>query len=96
MQPEKGELVPVAALEGDLAVAYMEEPTAAQASRIAPFENGHVAILEDIFHHAYHFGRGEFARLGQFGVQLDLDTRRPAALPEALRSAATRLLVPVA
>jgi acyl-CoA thioesterase FadM len=38
----------------------------------------------------------EFARLGQFGVQLDLDTRRPAALPEALRAAATRLLVPVA
>jgi acyl-CoA thioester hydrolase len=38
----------------------------------------------------------EFARLGQFGVQLDLDTRRPAVLPEALRSAAVRLLVPVA
>ncbi len=38
----------------------------------------------------------EFARLGQFGVQLDLDTRRPAALPEALRAAATGLLVPVA
>jgi acyl-CoA thioesterase FadM len=38
----------------------------------------------------------EFARLGQFGVQLDLDARRPAALPEALRSAAARLLVPAA
>jgi acyl-CoA thioesterase FadM len=37
----------------------------------------------------------EYARLGQFGVQLDLDTRRPAALPERLRGAATRLLVPV-
>jgi len=37
----------------------------------------------------------EFARLGQFGVQLDLDTRRPAALPEALRAAAQRLLLPV-
>jgi acyl-CoA thioesterase FadM len=37
----------------------------------------------------------EFARLGQFGVQLDLDTRRPAALPEALRAAAARLLIPV-
>ena len=36
----------------------------------------------------------EFARLGQFGVQLDLDARRPAPFPEALRSAATRLLVP--
>jgi acyl-CoA thioesterase FadM len=38
----------------------------------------------------------EFARMGQFGVQLDLDARRPAALPEALRLAAARLLVPVA
>lgn len=37
----------------------------------------------------------EYARLGQFGVQLDLDTRRPAALPDRLRAAATRLLVPV-
>lgn len=35
----------------------------------------------------------EYARLGQFGVQLDLDTRRPAALPERLRAAAARLLV---
>jgi acyl-CoA thioesterase FadM len=37
----------------------------------------------------------EYARLGQFGVQLDLDTRRPAALPEGLRAAAARLVVPV-
>jgi len=38
----------------------------------------------------------EFARLSQFGVQLDLDTRRPAALPEVLRAPAARFLVPVA
>jgi acyl-CoA thioesterase FadM len=38
----------------------------------------------------------ELARLGQYGVQLDLDARRPAALPEALRAAAGRLLVPAA
>ena len=37
----------------------------------------------------------EFARMGQFGVQLDLDTRRPAALPETIKVAATRLLVRV-
>jgi acyl-CoA thioesterase FadM len=41
-------------------------------------------------------GGNEFARLSQFGVQLDLDTRRPATLPEALRLAAARLLVRVA
>jgi acyl-CoA thioesterase FadM len=38
----------------------------------------------------------ELARLSQFGVQLDLDARRPAAFPEAMRSAAARLLVPTA
>jgi acyl-CoA thioester hydrolase len=37
----------------------------------------------------------EFARLGQFGVQLDLDARRPAPLPSAMRTAAARLLLPV-
>ena len=38
---------------------------------------------------------GQLALLGQFGVHLDLDTRRPAPLPEPLRLAATRLVVPV-
>jgi acyl-CoA thioester hydrolase len=33
------------------------------------------------------------ARLGQFGVQLDLDARRPAPLPAAVRARAQRLLV---
>jgi acyl-CoA thioesterase FadM len=37
----------------------------------------------------------EYARLGQFGVQLDLDKRRPAALPEPLRLAARRMLIAV-
>jgi acyl-CoA thioesterase FadM len=37
----------------------------------------------------------ELARLGQFGVQLDLDARRPAALPPELRDRARRLVVPV-
>lgn len=37
----------------------------------------------------------EFARLGQFGVLLDLDARRPAPLPESIRAAAARQLVKV-
>jgi acyl-CoA thioesterase FadM len=37
----------------------------------------------------------EFARLSQFGVQLDLDTRRPAPLPEDIRARAARLVLPV-
>ncbi len=38
----------------------------------------------------------ELARLGQFGVQLDLDARRPAPLPPEIRTAASRLLLPAA
>ena len=37
----------------------------------------------------------ELARLGQFGVQLDLDARRPTPLPPEMRERATRLLLPV-
>ena len=37
----------------------------------------------------------EFARLGQFGVQLDLDARRPAPLPEEIRTRAAALLLPL-
>jgi acyl-CoA thioesterase FadM len=35
----------------------------------------------------------EFARLGQFGVQLDLDARRPVALTQDLRAAAAKHLI---
>jgi acyl-CoA thioesterase FadM len=36
----------------------------------------------------------ELARLGQFGVQLDLNARRAAPLPPEIRTAAARLLLP--
>jgi acyl-CoA thioesterase FadM len=35
----------------------------------------------------------EFARLGQFGVQLNLDARRPTPLAGEIRTAASRLLL---
>jgi acyl-CoA thioesterase FadM len=35
----------------------------------------------------------ELARLGQFGVNLDLDARRPASWPEAIRAAAIPLVL---
>lgn len=38
----------------------------------------------------------EIARLGQYGVNLDLDSRRPAKLPDELRERAAALVVPVA
>jgi acyl-CoA thioesterase FadM len=37
----------------------------------------------------------EVARLSQFGVNLDLDARRPARWPEEVRSRAAALVVPV-
>ena len=41
-----------------------------------------------------HTGR-EVARLGQYGVNLDLDARRPARWPEDIRQKAETLVVPV-
>jgi acyl-CoA thioester hydrolase len=37
----------------------------------------------------------EFARLGQFGVQLDLDARRPAPLPDDIRARAAPLVLAI-
>ena len=37
----------------------------------------------------------EVARLGQFGVNLDLDSRRPARWPDDIRERAERLVVPM-
>ncbi len=39
-------------------------------------------------------GGAEIARLGQFGVNLDLDARRPARWPEEVRARAAELLIP--
>ena len=36
----------------------------------------------------------EVARLGQYGVQLDLDARRPTALAPELRARAEKLVLP--
>lgn len=38
----------------------------------------------------------EIARLGQYGVNLDLDARRPAKLPDEMRERAAALVVPTA
>ena len=48
------------------------------------------------FVHVMHDPRTgeEIARLGQYGVQLDLDARRPAALAPELRERAQRLVLP--
>ena len=47
------------------------------------------------FLHVMSDGEGrEVARLGQFGVTLDLDARRPAALAPELRERALKLVVP--
>jgi acyl-CoA thioesterase FadM len=49
------------------------------------------------FLHVMSDGSGrEIARLGQFGVTLDLDVRRPAALAPELRERAKTLVLPTA
>jgi acyl-CoA thioesterase FadM len=48
------------------------------------------------FLHVMSDGNGrEVARLGQYGVQLDLDKRRPAGLAPELRERAERLVLPI-
>ena len=48
MQPEKGELIPVAALKNDLPVLPMRKAAAAQALGIPQLQNGPFAVLKDI------------------------------------------------
>jgi hypothetical protein len=38
----------------------------------------------------------EIARLGQYGVNLDLDARRPARWPDEVRARASKLVIEVA
>jgi hypothetical protein len=38
----------------------------------------------------------EVARLGQYGVNLDLDARRPAKFPDEIRARATSLVIETA
>jgi hypothetical protein len=59
---QEAELVPVASLEDDLSVDDVEEPAATQAEGVAPFENGPLAVLEQVFHHADHLGLLEAGR----------------------------------
>jgi acyl-CoA thioesterase FadM len=48
-----------------------------------------------MIHSLTHLPTGaEIARLGQFGVNLDLDARRPARWPDALRDRAASLVIP--
>ena len=50
-----------------------------------------------LVHRMCHAQSGqEIARLGQYGVNLDLDARRPAKFPDDIRERATALVVPVA
>src|SRR5262245_39742819 len=59
--PAEGPLVPVAALEDVPVGDHLEEAAAAQALGIAPFEDGPVAVLEQVVFDADHLGVAELA-----------------------------------
>ncbi len=48
MPPEERQLVPLTSLKRDLAIHHVKEAPPAQPQRILPFENGPLAVLEDV------------------------------------------------
>lgn len=54
VRTQKGQLVPVAALEHNPATDDVEESTASQTERIPPFKDAPLAVLEDVFDLANH------------------------------------------
>ena len=76
-------------LSGSLA---LDEPFLIETG-IAHLGNSSLRLV----HRLCHAQSGqEVARLGQYGVNLDLDARRPAKFPDDIRARATALVVPVA
>lgn len=59
-------------------------------SGIAHLGNSSMRILHRLTH-----GEREIATLGQYGVNLDLDARRPAKWPDEVRAKAAKLLIPM-
>ncbi len=75
-------------LSGSLAV---DEPFLIETG-IAHLGNSSLRLV----HRLCHAQSGqEVARLGQYGVNLDLDARRPAKFPDDIRARAAALVVPV-
>lgn len=60
MKFQEGEFVPVAALEDDFALVYLEESAAPEAVGVLPFQDGPFPVGEDVFRDAGHLGGREF------------------------------------
>src|SRR5579871_2021886 len=56
---EERQLVPIAPLKCDLPINDMEEPASAQSLRVPPFQDGPLAVFEEIFPDANHLGHLE-------------------------------------
>ena len=54
LRAQEGELVPVPALEHEPVVADLEEPATAQAERLAPLQDGLLAVFEDLLDDTPH------------------------------------------
>jgi acyl-CoA thioesterase FadM len=76
-------------LSGSLVV---DEPFLIETG-IAHLGNSSLRLVHRLCHAQ---SRQEIARLGQYGVNLDLEARRPAKFPDDIRARAAALVVPVA
>src|SRR5688572_26609303 len=57
--PEERQLVPVTSLKDDLAIDDVEEAAPAQPERILPFQDGPLAVFEEVLHDTHHRGGRE-------------------------------------
>ena len=68
MQPQKRELIPIAALKNNLPVLHMKKAAAAQARRISPLQNGPFGVLKDIFGNAVHLRGNKVYAMRALGI----------------------------
>jgi hypothetical protein len=72
---KEGQLVPIPALKNDFIVDDVKEAATPKSERVAPFEDGPLAVFKNVLHEATHFGR--FERVGEHGQnRLAADNRR--------------------
>jgi hypothetical protein len=60
MLSQERQFIPVSPLKFYFPVGYVEKTAASESERIFPFQHAPLAILENVFNDADHFGPGKF------------------------------------